>query len=200
MSSPFKLGCIALLCALAALGLAACGGDDEGSDPAAEAQRQAQAEAEAKNAEVLEQHERRKQAEAPSEAEQEADRTASRFYEVLGAERRPRDKNRTTIDSSAFCDLMSEEAREQTVEYARRSSGIEQEWNCESAVELLVLRSKRSGGFKGARAAEVIGVNVEGDRATATVRFGKKGPASSLALVREGGEWKLAASPAGGEG
>jgi hypothetical protein len=195
MKGVFKFGLVSILVALLALTVAACGGDDSDTTPA-EAQRQAQAEAkaeaEARNAEVLEEFEQRKQAEAPSEEEQEAGQSATRFYEVLGADKGG--KNRTTIDSASFCDLMSAEAREQTVKYAEVSSGIDQEWDCESAVELLVLRSKRTGGFKGARNAEVIGVNVQGDRATATVRFGK-GPATSISLVREDGEWKLGSTP-----
>ena len=40
-------------------------------------------------------------------------------------------------------------------------------------------------------------MNVDGDRATASVRFGGKGPISTVALVKEDGEWKLAASPSG---
>jgi hypothetical protein len=87
---------------------------------------------------------------------------------------------------------MSEEAQAQTIHYAKVSSGVQQEWDCESAVELLVLRSKRAGGT-GFAGAEVIGVNAEGGKATATVRFGD-GPATALPLVKEDGEWKLAAS------
>lgn len=91
---------------------------------------------------------------------------------------------------------MSEEAREQTIDYAKRSSGIDKEWTCENSVELLVLRSKRTGGFKHARKAKVIAVNAEGDRATATVRFGR-GPLSTIPLVKEDGEWKLGPSSGG---
>lgn len=87
---------------------------------------------------------------------------------------------------------MSEEAQAQTIHYAKVSSGIEQKWDCEAAVELLVIRSKRTGAFKGAQKAEVIGVNAQGERATATIRFGN-GPATALPLVKEDGEWKLAA-------
>ncbi|HYP54945.1 MAG TPA: hypothetical protein VEQ41_01400 [Solirubrobacterales bacterium] len=118
--------------------------------------------------------------------------SVSSFYEILGEDSGGRD--RTTVDSAAFCELMSEEAQRQTVEYAKRSSGLKADLDCEAAVNLLVLRSKRSGGFAQNREAEVIGVNVAGDRATATVRFGNA-PATSIALVREDGEWKLAAAP-----
>lgn len=94
---------------------------------------------------------------------------------------------------------MSEQAKAQTVRYAEVSSGIDQEWDCESAVELLVIRSKRAGGFEQNGQAEVIAVNAKGDKATATVRFGD-GAVTSLPLVKEDGEWKLGTSSVpGGE-
>lgn len=98
-----------------------------------------------------------------------------------------------------ICDLMSEAARKQTVEYARRSSGLKEKWTCPKAVGLLVGRSQRLGGFGKTLRAEVVGVNAEGDRATATIRFGK-GPLRTVPLVREDGEWKLGTSPATGGG
>lgn len=133
--------------------------------------------------------------EAPgaSEEEREAGKAVASFYEILGSDSAQRD-DRTAIDSAAFCELMSEEAREQTVRYAKASSGIAREWDCEAAVELLVLRSK-GRGFEGASRVEVVGVNAEGDRATASVRFGG-GPIATLPLVREDDGWKIAASPA----
>lgn len=133
-------------------------------------------------------------ADAVTEDEQQAQVNAQRFYDILGQEKG--DQNSTEFDSESFCALMSDEAREQTIEYARRSSGLDQEWNCENSVELLVLRSKRTGGFKRTRNAKIVGVNAEGDRATATVRFGK-GPLTSISLVKEGDEWKLGAPPSG---
>jgi hypothetical protein len=134
----------------------------------------------------------RQAAAEPSPEEVEAKQTASGFYEILATDKGG--ANRTTIDSVSFCELMSEEAVAQTVHYAKVSSGIAQEWDCQSAIELLVIRSKRTGGFKGIENAEVIGVNAQGDRATATVRFGE-GPATSISLVKEDGEWKLGSSP-----
>lgn len=98
-----------------------------------------------------------------------------------------------------ICDLMSEAARKQTIEYARRSSGLKEKWTCPKAVGLLVGRSQRVGGFGKTLKADVLGVNAEGDRATATIRFGK-GPLRTVPLVREDGEWKLGASPATGDG
>ncbi|MEX1141511.1 MAG: hypothetical protein WEB79_04285 [Thermoleophilaceae bacterium] len=96
-----------------------------------------------------------------------------------------------------ICDLMSRGARKQTIEYARRSSGIKTEWTCQKAIGLLVGRSQRLGGFGKTLKAEVVGVNAEGDRATATIRFGK-GPLTTIPMVREDGEWKLGTSPATG--
>lgn len=99
-------------------------------------------------------------------------------------------------DTSGLCALMTPRAQRQTVRYAEVSSGIAKDWNCELAVQQLVARSKRSGGFKSVGRAEVVGINIEGDRATATIRIGD-GPAASLPLARHHGEWKLDSSPAG---
>lgn len=81
-----------------------------------------------------------------TEDEQQARANAQRFYDILGQEKG--DQNSTEFDSEGFCDLMSDEAQKRTIDYARRSSGIDQEWNCENSVELLVIRSKRTGGSK----------------------------------------------------
>jgi hypothetical protein len=146
----------------------------------------------ARNEKVEREYQRRRAARAPSPEERKAERTATDFYEVLGSEEAPGNPGRTTIDTASFCELMSEAAIAQTIRYAKVSSGIDQEWNCEAAVELLVLRAK-GGGFEDVSKAEVIGVNAKGERATATVRFGN-GSVTSLPLVKEDGEWKLAAS------
>lgn len=151
----------------------------------------------AQNEEVLREYRQRQRAQVPSPEEQEAERTTADFYAILAEDEAVEDPDRTTIDSTSFCELMSEEARAQTIHYARVSSHIDQEWDCETAVELLTIRSKRADGFEGAQRAEVVGINAEGDRATATVRFGPKGAATSVALVKEGGEWKLAATTLG---
>ena len=198
------------------LGFAACGGGDGGgapgsgsggdgapsdSSPSAEEAREKQEEADAevreRNAEVRKEYRERQRAAAPTEQEVEAKASTEAFYEILGDDEGG--KKRTTIDSAAFCELMTEQARRQTADYARQASGEAKDWDCERAIELLVLRAKQTGGFKHVRQAEVVGVNAEGDRATASVRFGK-GPITSIALVREDGEWKLAASPSSGGG
>lgn len=124
--------------------------------------------------------------------EQEVKQVASGFYAILGGEDAVEDPDRTTIDSAAFCELMSEQARAQAIRYARVSSGIAQDWDCETAVELLAIRGKRARGSEPAPRAKVIGVNAEGDRATATIDFGN-GSVTSLPMVKEDGEWKLAA-------
>lgn len=113
---------------------------------------------------------------------------------------------RQTLDTAggneslaSVCDLMSEEAKRQTIEYARRSAGLaDVKWTCENASGLLLRRARQTGGLRRTLQAEIVGVNVEGDRATASVRFGGKGPVSSISLVKEDGDWKLAATPSGG--
>jgi hypothetical protein len=112
-----------------------------------------------------------------------------------------------TLDAAAgnesltkVCDLMSEQAKRQTVEYAKRSAGLaDVEWTCEKATGLLLRRAGQAGGLKRSLRAEVVGVNVDGERATASVRFGK-GATTSIPLVKEDGRWKLGTSPSGGGG
>jgi hypothetical protein len=102
---------------------------------------------------------------------------------------------------TSVCNLMSEDAKRQTIVYAKRSAGLaDVEWTCEKATGLLLRRASQTGGLKRSLRAKVVGVNVEGDRATASVRFGGKGPISTVPMVKEDGEWKLAASPSGGSG
>lgn len=177
-------------------GLGACGGGGESSTTATEAdvpRAQPPAEVRAHNEEVQEEYERRQQVQAPAPEEQEAERVATGFYSILGEDEAEENRNRVEVDSTSFCELMSEEAVAQTIRYAQVSSGIQRKWDCESAVDLLVLRSKRAGGLEDVQQAEVIGVNARGEKATATVRFGS-GPVTSLPMVKEDGEWKLAPS------
>jgi hypothetical protein len=96
-----------------------------------------------------------------------------------------------------LCELMSERARRETIEYVRRSSGLKEKWDCPKAMGLLVGRSKRIGSFKHTTGAKVVGVNVKGRRATASIRFGKRGAVSTVPLVKEDGRWKLGARPVG---
>jgi hypothetical protein len=185
-----------MVAAVTATGLGACGGGGEHPDSTATAeakQLQASAEVKARNKAVREEYQERHQAEAPTSEEAEAKGVASSFYAIIDQDEAADNPNKTEIDTASFCELMSEEAVAQTIHYAKVSSGVAKQWDCESAVELLVIRSKRTGGFEGAQKAEVLGVNAQGNQATATVRFGD-GPATSLPLVREDGEWKLAAN------
>jgi len=108
-------------------------------------------------------------------------------------------ENASTSEAlGGICDFMSVEARRQTIVYARRSAGRSGvQWTCEAATGLLLRRATVAGdGVTRPRRAEVVGVNADGDRATATIQFGGRGPLTTLPLVREDGEWKLAASPA----
>jgi hypothetical protein len=100
-----------------------------------------------------------------------------------------------------FCDLMTAEAQRQTVVYAERSAGLaDVEWTCERGMALLLRRAEQHGGLKRSVEATVVGVNAVGNRATATVRFGgPKGRLSTLSLVKQGDQWKLAATPTGEE-
>lgn len=115
---------------------------------------------------------------------------------------------RDTLDAATddqrlanICDLMSEQAKQQTIVYAKRSAGLgDVEWTCENATALLLRRARQTGGIKRSLRAEIVGVNVEGDRATASIRFGGKGPITAIPMVKENGSWKLAASPSGGGG
>lgn len=140
-----------LALALALAGLAGCG-DDDSSSTSAEAQTKAKADAEVKahNAEVMKEYKERNAAAIPTEDEQEAEETASDFYAILGED--TGGPNRSTIDSEAFCDLMSEQAQAQTIHYAKVSSGIQQQWDCESAVDLLVIRSSGPAASRASRA------------------------------------------------
>ena len=137
-------------------------------------------------------------------------RTVDRVYEDFGVavaagvaadDAPPRAVLDDATDNAALtsvCDLMSEQAKRQTVVYAKRSSGLaDVEWTCESATALLLRRSGQTAARRASR-AEVVGVNANGDRATASIRFGGKGPITTVPLVREDGAWKLAASPSGG--
>lgn len=94
-----------------------------------------------------------------------------------------------------ICDLLSDRAREQTTLYVRRTANRgEVDWTCEKAVAILIRRTREDRGLRRAQRARVVGMNVVGDRATATLSFGKGVPQSTVALVKEDGEWRLADS------
>jgi hypothetical protein len=203
--------------ALSGAGLAACGGDDDESPDAAGATVEAQTEA--KTADNTSEGES-KGADKPSsgptltgdpeEARQgvaAVDDVYDGFVDAVDAGVAKSDVPALdTLEAAEgnesltnVCDLMSEEAKQQTVVYAKRSAGIaDVEWTCEKATGLLLRRAQQAGGLKRSLRAEIVGVNVEGDRGTASVRFGGKGPISTVPLVKEDGEWKLAPSPSSG--
>jgi len=98
------------------------------------------------------------------------------------------------IDVKPICDLMSEEAKRHSVDYYRRASGIVEEkdkpWTCEDGVRFSLRRSVGLGGPDALGGSlEIVGMNVDGDNATATIRRGKK--LTTMALIKEDGEWKL---------
>jgi hypothetical protein len=178
---------------------AGCGGEGSTSTSAEQSRAAAEVKADAEvrrhNEAVRDELARRQEEATPSPEEQRAEQTVSDFYSALGSGGAAGRPSRATFDYEAFCELMSERARAQTVHYAKVSSGTDRQWDCESAVDLLATRSRKSGEFKGVRGAEVIGVNAVGDKATATVSFGN-GVATSIPLVKEDGRWVLAAVPA----
>jgi hypothetical protein len=158
-----------------------------------------------RNEETLQAFRDRKEAQAPSEDEQAAEQTASEAYRDLAAlaelrylkpDFSVRAGLRIAEDDEALsdlCDFMSEAAQRQTIGYAEASSGLGGEWSCEKAAALLVRRSNVASEGEGPGKVEVLGVNAVAEKATATVQL-DGGPARSVALVREEGEWKLAAT------
>src|SRR6218665_322379 len=120
------------------------------------------------------------------------------MVDVKVAPREMLDAAKDNAALASVCDLMSEKAKRQTVVYARRSSGLaEVDWTCENATALLLRRASDAGSLKRTLRAKVVGVNAHGNRATASVRFGRT--ISSVALIKEDGAWKLAASPSGSQ-
>lgn len=101
---------------------------------------------------------------------------------------------RSANDLPAFhrvCDGMSEAAQRDTIEYANSSARLaDVKWTCESSIALLLRRSRQGGKADETAKGKVLGVNIEGNRATATVVFGS-GPAQSVPLVKEKGAWKI---------
>jgi hypothetical protein len=209
---------------LAGAGVAACGGDDDESQSSADATEQAET-TEPKTSgnknggsKARKRGGGGKQSSGPAltgdpEEAREGVESVDKVYEGFGkaveegvaATDVPAGNTLEAADGNEsltnVCDLMSEEAKRQTIVYAKRSAGLaDVDWTCEKATGLLLRRARQSGGLKRSLRAEVVGVNVEGDRATASIRFGGKGPISSVPMVKEDGEWKLAASPSGGGG
>jgi len=77
-----------------------------------------------------------------------------------------------------MCGLMTKSDRDATARYTTSRT-------CEEGAKKLMIRSKARG------VPTIVGVNVAGGRATATVRFGD-GPVTAVPMAREDGEWKIA--------
>jgi hypothetical protein len=116
--------------------------------------------------------------------------TVAHIYDAL--------EDLTDVDLTAICALMSTRARRETRAYVAATANYGKGWTCEDALFRLIERSKLATGFRRVRNAEVVGINVEGDRATASVRFGRNGSVAPVPLVKEDGEWKLGSAPTGG--
>lgn len=215
-----KPGLLIALIVAATAALPACGGDDDNgggttqaSDPRSndvdagerrqeKAQRRARGDRKGKDRSQDAGPERRggprrrvpstdKPKPKPGSPEARATESLTKVYDSLS--------NLRDVDEASICDLMSESARRETRRYVTETANRGPGWTCEEAVDILVERSKLARGFRRVRKAEVVGVNIEGDRATATVSFGKGGALSPVSLVKEDGEWKLGSSPTGGE-
>jgi len=102
------------------------------------------------------------------------------------------------LEGARLCGLMTRAARARLVEYVADQTHVREGLACASATQLLVDRSKRLGGLEGTLGVEVVGVNVRGSRATASVRLGRRRPVAAIGLALEDGRWKLADTPGGG--
>jgi hypothetical protein len=141
----------------------------------------------------------------PGSDEQKAVETIDGTYEVLrvpGARRGTGPPGKASgcneacwrasrrIDGQAMCDLMTEEAQKQTAHYGRTTSGRAEVKTCADGVAVIARRSMALGTFGKSLNAEVVDMNVEGDRATASVTYDGRSIAT-LSLVKEDGEWKI---------
>lgn len=115
-----------------------------------------------------------------SEPESEADRvraTVDALYEAMGDR-----------DAEGVCDQLNAAAQEQIAKGGLGSEGR----TCVEGFEGFFEASEEAGGLDAPRNAEVVDVEVDGDRATATVEFGP-GQRGDIPLAKVEGEWKLEA-------
>jgi hypothetical protein len=183
---PYRLLVVVVVAALA-LTAAACGGDgdgDSGGGPAAAGGEQRPGGTGGGSASA----QQPRKAPPETEPEKKARGTVEKVYDALGP------GTGKAVDAKAVCDLMTEKARKETADYVRIKDAT-----CEQAFTLLLRRTKNAGTLDETLKARVIGVNVQGDRATATVQFGPDGAATAVPLVKEDGEWKLGGSLTGGQ-
>jgi hypothetical protein len=199
---------------IATAALIGCGGGGQEQDSTSSAEQSGQAvakldpEQRTRNEEVLEAYEERQAAEAPAPEEQEARQTATDAYQGLDAlAKLPYLQSEFNVAVglrkaersgalAELCDFMSEAAQQQTIEYAQQSSRLGGQWSCEKANALLIRRANVASEGKGPGKVRVIGVNAQGERATATIQVGSA-PATTVPLVKEDGEWKLAGAVGG---
>lgn len=101
-----------------------------------------------------------------------------------------------------ICGAMTAQAERQTIVYVSRGAGLaDVAWTCEKAMGVLMRRANRNGDLRRVTRVTVVGVNAEGKRATATVRFGgRSARLSTIPLTKEDGKWKLGSTPTGGGG
>jgi hypothetical protein len=86
-------------------------------------------------------------------------------------------------DGSKLCELLSESQRKAVAKGGGTTNG-----SCEQVMGL-ALNFAGSDDLKQADQAKITKVQVDGDRATATVEL--KGKAGTLGLVREDGDWRI---------
>lgn len=142
---------------------------------------------------------------APGSDEEEVFKTVDGTYEALEPGRdAKRAKGRICdvscnkaihrIDKKRFCDLMTEEAQAETKEYGFEISDSADVKTCEDGLHMILRRSVQiSGSLADTLDFEIVGIEVEGEEATASIKRGKT--VSSMALVKEDGEWKVPATP-----
>lgn len=94
-------------------------------------------------------------------------RTVNQMYGAVGRK-----------DGRSLCGLMTKSDRNATARYTTSK-------NCEEGAKKLMARARNKG------LPQIVGVNVAGDRATATVRFGKRA-ATTVPMARERGAWRIA--------
>jgi hypothetical protein len=106
----------------------------------------------------------------------------------------PCDRAIRRVDKKKFCDLMTEEAQQETKTYGLRISGSSEVKTCEDGIHMILRRSVQiSGSLAETLDVEIVGINVDGETATASIRRGKT--ISTMSLVKEDGEWKMPATP-----
>jgi hypothetical protein len=93
------------------------------------------------------------------------------------------------------CNMLSKAALEQ-IQRTSPSLNDDPKTACRESLGVHLGRSSGGEGPQQSASAEIVGMEVDGDRATAKVIFGD-GPPRSVLLVKEAGRWKLDAVPTG---